>query len=198
MSLILVTLFTNFNAEEFLALVAGLLIIIAQVLYIINTFKRKVQPSILSWLGWAILTGTSLVSQFMVAGWKWDFTGLFLSTVGCVIVSIVAISNNNFSLRKKDWQFVILGFICMGIYLASKNPWATTIFAIFADLILGVPTIRKAYLNPDSEKSSAWLIGLISWTFTLFICVNHGLLFSLFPLYLFLFNVTMVYLTSKK
>lgn len=186
------------RTEEILALLAGILLVISQLLYIINTFKGKVQPSILSWIGWAILTGTSFVSQYMISGWQWNFTGLLLSTIGCVVVSTVALSTNNFSIHKKDWQFVLLGLICMAIYLISKNAWATTVFAILADFLLGIPTILKAYKDPLSEKSPAWILGLASWSFSLIICVKHDVLYSLFPVYLLLFNVIMVYLTMIK
>jgi hypothetical protein len=186
------------RTEEILALLAGILLVISQLLYIINTFKGKVQPSILSWIGWAILTGTSFVSQYMISGWTWNFTGLLLSTIGCIVVSGVAITTKNYSIQKKDWLFVVLGFLCMAIYILSKNAWATTVFAILADFLLGLPTIIKANNDPSSEKSSAWSLGLASWSFSLIICLKHDVLFALFPIYLFLFNVIMVYLTMIK
>ena len=188
----------DLHAEEFLAFLAGLLLVISQIQYILHTFHKKVRPSILSWIGWAILTGTSLISQYVVMGWQWNFTGILISTISCLIVAIVAVALKNFSLKKQDWKFVILGFACMSIYLASKNPWATTLFALFADLILGIPTLKKAYYDPASERSPAWLLGLLSWTVSLILCVNQSLLSTLFPVYLFLFNVAMVYLTMKR
>jgi hypothetical protein len=184
--------------EVMLATLAGISLVISQLLYIINTFNRKVRPSILSWIGWAILTGTSFVSQYMITGWEWNFTGLLLSTMGCIVVSGVAITTKNFSIQKKDWLFVFLGFLCMAIYIISKNVWATTVFAILADFLLGLPTIIKANNDPSSEKSPAWILGLASWSFSLIICQKHDVLFSLFPVYLFLFNVIMVYLTMIK
>ena len=71
--------FINYNSEELLALFAGILIIVSQVIYIVSTFKKKVQPSILSWLGWAILTGTSFTSQYLEVGWNWSMHGNLFS-----------------------------------------------------------------------------------------------------------------------
>jgi hypothetical protein len=186
------------HVEEFLAILAGLFLVISQIQYILHTFSKKVQPSILSWLGWAVLTGTSLFSQYLALGWQWNFTGILLSTISCLVVSIVALSLKNFSLKKEDWKYIILGCICMVIYWVSENPWTTTVYAIMADFILGIPTLAKAYANPASEKSAAWLLGLISWTFSLALCIGQSLLSVLFPVYLFLFNVAMVYLTRIK
>src|ERR1700740_3555828 len=128
------------HVEKLLGLLAGSLIVMAQLIYLNNTFKRKVTPSILSWLGWALLMGTSLVSQVLSKGWQWSLTSLLLSTVGSILIAITALCLRNFSLTRKDWKFLVLGFLCIGIYFWSNNPWSTTIFAIFADFILGIPT----------------------------------------------------------
>jgi len=184
--------------EQLIAILAALFLVFSQVQYIVSTIKKNVRPSLPSWLGWAVLTGTSLLSQYLVMGWQWNFTGILVSTVSCLVVASVAIGLKNYSIRKDDWIYVILGCICIGIYLASEDPWITTIYAIFADFILGIPTLRKAFYDPKSEKSPAWLLGLLSWTFSLILCLNQNLLSILFPVYLFLFNVAMVYLTMRK
>ncbi len=184
--------------EQIIGVIAGGLIVIAQITYLTNTIRKKVSPSILSWLGWAMLMGGSFFSQVLSKGWEWSQTGLILSTIGCLIISTFAIALKTFSLKPGDWIFLFLGIACIYIYLISKDPWYTTIYAITADLILAIPTFLKTYKNPKSEKSRAWTLGLSSWTITLFICLNHDPLYALFPVYLFLFNLTMVVLTCRR
>ncbi|HXB05622.1 MAG TPA: hypothetical protein VNW04_00860, partial [Puia sp.] len=58
--------------ERILGLLAGVIIGSAQVIYLINTVSRKVRPSVLSWIGWAFLMGTSLVAQIVGKGWQWS------------------------------------------------------------------------------------------------------------------------------
>jgi hypothetical protein len=184
--------------EKVLGLLAGSLIATAQLIYLMNTLKRKIIPSVLSWLGWALLMGTSLVSQILGIGWQWSLTSLLLSTIGATSIAITAFCIRNFSLVKADWKFLVLGLGCIGIYFGSKNPWTTTIFAVVADLILGIPTITKAYKDPVSERSTAWILGVAAQTIALVLCVGHNFLYVLFPLYLFLFNGSMVLLTRHR
>ncbi|HZE86564.1 MAG TPA: hypothetical protein VE035_19720 [Puia sp.] len=184
-----------YHIEKYIGLLAGTVISCAQLIYLSNTLKRKVTPSVLSWIGWACLMGTSIVSQIIGKGWQWSMTGVLCSTIGCFTIAAVAFFSNNFSFRKNDLSFLVVGLICIGIYIWSANPWVTTVFAVIADAVLGIPTIVKAYKDPATERSVAWILGVISSTLALIICIHHDLIYVLFPGYLFLFNGAMVYLT---
>lgn len=184
--------------EKLLGLLAGIVIGSAQVIYLINTISGKVRPSVLSWIGWAFLMGTSVVSQVVSKGWQWSMTGVLCSTVGCLTIGLVALLIRNYSLERKDWQYVVWGVLCVGVYLLSNDPWMTTVFAIGADAILGVPTLTKAWNDPVSERSWAWVLGVVSSTLALIICVGHDWIYVLFPGYLLLFNGSMAYLTQAR
>lgn len=187
-------LFTE-PTERYVGFLAGTLIVFAQVVLLRDVYRRKMHPSLLSWLGWALLMGTSLVAQIWGSGWQWSLVGLFLSTLGCLAIFTLAAYMNHFMVRKSDWIFLSLGLICLVIYLLSKDPWLTTGFAILADFTAGFPTIQQGYARPHTQKSLAWLLALISWSFALLICIGHEWLYALFPIYLFLYNGTMLYLT---
>ena len=184
--------------ERILGLLAGVIIGSAQVIYLINTVSRKVRPSVLSWIGWAFLMGTSLVAQIVGKGWQWSMTGVLCSTVGCFTIGVVALLIRNYSLPRKDLQYVVWSVVCVLVYLLSANPWMTTVFAICADAILGVPTVLKAWRDPGSERSLAWVLGVASSTLALVICVGHDWIYVLFPAYLLLFNGVMAYLTQLR
>ena len=181
--------------EKYIGLLAGIVIGGAQVIYLINTLTRKIRPSVLSWLGWAFLMGTSLFSQSVAKGWQWSMTGILCSTIGCLTIAAVAFFSRNFSFRKSDLVFLFVGLVCVGIYLLSNDPWVTTVFAVVADAALAIPTIQKAIREPATERSPAWLLGVISSALALVICIHHDLIYVLFPGYLFVFNGGMVVLT---
>ena len=184
--------------EKFIGVLAGMAIGSAQLIYLVNGLQKKVTPSVLSWFGWAFLMGTSLVSQVIAKGWQWSMTGILCSTAGCVAIAAVAFFSGNYSFKRRDWWFLLAGLGCVGVYLGSANPWVTTMFAIIADALLGVPTIVKAYRDPASERSAAWVLGVVSSTLALVICVHHDMIYVLFPAYLWVFNAGMVGLTRRR
>ena len=181
--------------ERVVGVIAGLVIGSAQVIYLVNTLRGKIRPSVLSWLGWALLMGTSLVSQVVGKGWQWSLTSILCSTIGSLAIASAALLSRNFSLALRDWKFLLLGLGCMGLYYWSSDAWITTCFAVLADALLGIPTIGKAWRDPASEKSVAWILGAVSSVLALAICVGHDWVYVLFPLYLVLFNGMMAWLT---
>ena len=184
--------------EKTLGVLSALVISSAQVIYMINTIRRRIRPSVLSWVGWAFLMGTSVVSQVVGKGWQWSMTSVMSSAVGCLTIGLVAWFSGSYSLLRRDWKFLGLGVICVCIYLLSNNPWTTTVFAICADGLLAIPTFLKAFKEPALERSPAWVLGVVSATLALMTCVGHSWIYVLFPAYLFLFNGTMTWLTQVR
>lgn len=180
-----------------LNIIAGLILASAQTIYIAQVIKRVITPSLLTWMGWSILVGVSLISQIIELGWHWTLIGHLFSTLGCIFIFLFSLFSRNFIIQSRDWKYLVLGIICILLYLLYSDPWTTTIFAILADVILGIPTIIKAYRNPKTERTIGWNIALISWTLTLITCFGQNVLFLLFPAYCFLFNITMSTLTHQ-
>lgn len=189
----------SFNSiEVVIGVVTVCLMVLTQVMYIIDVINKKVTPSVLSWFGWALLMGAGMLSQFIEEGWQHSQGSVVAATIGCLAIGIIALATNHFSLKKVDWAILSIGIVCVILYYVSKNAWLTTIFAIVADFIIAIPTLIKVLKHPQSEKSSAWYISLTAWILTLFISFNHGLLYALFPMYLFSFTFSMVFLMNRK
>lgn len=184
-------------AEQIISFFAGSLIVFAQLTLIRDVFRKKISPSLLSWFGWALLMGTGLLSQIIEKGWEWNLIGLSISTLGCLFIFLSAWILNNYLIKKSDWSFLVLGLVCLFIYITSKDPWLTTGFAILADFIVGIPTLVHAYKNPVTQRTFAWTIGFFSWILTIFICIGHEWIYALFPIYLLLYNGAMMLLTRR-
>jgi len=191
-------LFIISHGAQTTSLIAAIFIVTAQFILWRDVYKRKISPGILSWFGWFLLMGVSLVAQILVDGWKWSLTGLAMSAFGCMVIFTTAFTMKNYLLKNSDWIFLFLGMMCLILYLISKDAWITTGFAILADFVVGIPTLLHAYRNPISQKSKAWMLAFISWSFTLILCIGQPFLYALFPIYLFLYNIVMLVLTNRK
>lgn len=179
-------------------LFAASFLIFGQILYINQVIRRNIVPSLFTWMGWSVLVGVSLISQIIEYGWNWSMTGHLFSAIGCTAIFLFAWFTRNFVIRQSDWKFLYLGMACVLLYLLFKDPWSTTIFAILADAILGIPTIYKAWLEPKTERTIGWNIALSCWTLTMISCLDKSAIYMLFPAYCFLFNAVMSYLTTRK
>jgi hypothetical protein len=185
------------SIEKYIGVAAGVLISVSQLSYIVHTLQKKITPSVLSWFGWGCLMGTSLVSQVIGKGWQWSLASILCSSVGCMVIVVFALLKKNYAFHRQDLWFAGIGFLCVLIYLGSDSAWITTVFAILADAALAIPTFRKAWHDPASERSYAWILAGLSATFSLLICWHHDIIYALFPAYLFVFNGTMIWLTRS-
>ena len=185
-----------------LGVIAGLLLVVASIAYIASILdkdpNKRIKPRPLSWFGWALMMGVSLVSQIIKVGFEWNQITILTSVLFCVVIAVVALVVRSYLIKPMDWGCLILGMICVGIYMTTKDALVTTIFGITADFIVAIPTLHNAYVNPNSEKSSAWIYGVLSWALTLIVCLGHSWLYALFPLYLFVMNAVFLYLTNRK
>ncbi len=184
--------------EYWINSVAGGFLVLAQGIYILQVIKKQITPSLFTWLGWFILVGVSLWSQWITFGWQWILVGHLFSALGCFGIFVSALLTRNFQVRKQDYTYLIVGMGCVLLYVLFKDPWITTIFAIAADLILGIPTILKGIHAPRTEKTIGWNIALGCWSLTLATSVDKNAIYVLFPLYCLLFNLTMTWLTTNR
>lgn len=182
--------------QSIMASLVAILLAIAVIIYIIGLKKGNIIPRPISWIGWTLMMGITLFSQIMTKGWHWNQTGLSLSVAGCIIVAILSLKHG--VIERGDWVCLLLGIICVGIYLMTKNAWTTTIVAIIADLLVALPTQHNAYRDPLSEKSFAWHFGAAAYLVNSIACIGQDFIYAAFPLYLLLMNSSMVFLTTRK
>lgn len=165
--------------------------------YLHKVSKKEVRPSILSWYGWSVLMGISIVSQIVSSGWSPDLITIVLSASGCGIIAFSARHIfGHYSINRKDAIYLYAGGCCVVVYLLFSDPWLTTSLAIAADLMLAIPTLKMAYKNPEDEKSYNWPLALLSWILTFSILLlQFSWINALWPVYLIAFNGTMTYFT---
>ncbi len=184
--------------HQLLGIISGILIGVAGIPYIIAILKKipGLSPRPLSWVGWALLMSATLYSQIESKGWEWSHSVLVVSIIGCSVIALLTIGNGNI-----DWLdigCVLLAAGCFILYKTTHDVWLTTGMAIVADLAIGFPTLRNAYHDPLSEKSIGWTIGSIGLFIAVLNCFGTQIIYFIFPIYLFIFNATIVFLTHRK
>ncbi len=185
-----------------LGVIAGILLVVASLSYISSILTKdiakRITPRPLSWIGWFLMVGVSLLSQVMTSGLKWSQTALFATTFFCILIPVLSFLLKRYLVKPMDWFCLVLGLVCFATYLFTKDAVLTTVTSLVADFIVAIPTFHNAFIDPKSEKTSAWRYGVASWLLTLIACIDGTWLYALFPIYLFLFNTTMIVLTSRK
>lgn len=85
----------------------------------------------------------------------------------------------------------------IGRYI-SQNPLIATFFAIISDFFAGLPTYRKARTHPETESIMPYLTGILSASSAFLAFQSTNLTEILFPIYLILFNISIISTIRRK
>lgn len=144
-----------------LGILSGILLIIADLPYAWHTYTGKIKPHRTSW---SVIFGLSIIN--FSNQWASGATNsLWLYGAGVLMIGLIA----SLSLKHGTGGTSTFDIICMllavaGIllWLALKSPLASILSNIVASTVALLPTFRKAYLHPDSERHSTWIIASFS------------------------------------
>lgn len=156
--------------NEKFVLVGALLNLIGSGTYAYNTFKGRTKPNRVTWLLWALAPLIAFSVQ-LNEGVKWESIMTFMVGFGPLIIFLASFIN-----RKAYWKISNLDIICGLISVLALVLWLITgtgliaiIFSILADLVAGIPTLIKAFSEPETEHHSVFRNGAISAGITLLV-----------------------------
>jgi len=153
--------------------------------YIIATLKGQTRPNRVSWFMWALAPMVATAAM-LVQGVGVGALTTFMSGFGPLLIFIASFINS-----KSYWKLSSFDLVCGALSLLGLILWAITrtsnialLFSILADGLAVLPTLRKAYLEPESENYTAFILSGIASLITLLTINTWTLEYYAFPLYL--------------
>lgn len=179
-------------------ILSSVFILIGGFPYLKDIHQKKAHPHILSWIGWSFITALGAFAM-LADGSTWTVAILFANTLLCLFVALYSIIRKVgvWSTSKIDIVFFGLGIIGLILWKTLDLPILALICAIAADLAFGLPTIIKAYKDPTSETSFVWIAATISGLFSLFAVQSFAFHEVAYPLYLFVYDTTVLFIVWK-
>lgn len=178
--------------QELLGGFAVLLGIIGYVFYIRGIVQGKVKPHAFTWFVWGLLTAIAFFAQDTEGGgagaWVTGVTALFsfaFATVGLRASSRIYIA-------KTDWIFFVTALLSIPIWYFSGNPLWSVILITVIDFIAFIPTIRKAYYNPDTENGWTYALSGTKFVVSLAALESFTWTTALYPASLVVANLVFV------
>lgn len=170
-----------------LAIAQVMIFCIAGPPYILDTIRGKTKPQRATWFIWTVLGMIAFISQVALgARWSLVFTGL--DTFGSLLVLGLSIPYGVGGWKRLDRAALAVAAVGVGVSLVARQPIVAISGVILADVSGAALTVRKVFLQPDSETTISWLlIGAGSLCGVLSVQrLDAGLL--LYPVYLFIIN----------
>ena len=174
--------------------VGALLNLIGSISYVIDTIKGKTKPNRISWSLWAL---APMVAFFAMLGEGVSFTGAlmtFMVGFGPLLVLLASFLNKKsiWKITKFDIFCGLFSMISILLWVSTKNTLLSLSFAVIADLMAGIPTIKKSWTYSDTESSAPYSTGIINQIITFLIIKDFSYINIAFPIYFVLINTIII------
>lgn len=185
--------------DERFVILGAILNITGSASYALSTLKGRTKPNRITWFIWAVVPLIAFCAQIQkgVGG-----QSIMTLMVGFGPLLVFASSFVN---KKAYWKITRLDVSCGILSIMALILWAVTregevaiIISILADLLAGLPTIIKAYRDPESENSDIYRNSALSAAITLLTIKTWTFANSGFALYILMLCVTLYTLVKFK
>jgi len=174
---------------EYLVFLGAAVQLLGIVSYIKGTLKGKTKPNKVTWLMWSI---APIIATFAAisGGVGWAVLPVFMAGFGPLLVFIVSFVNKKsyWKLEKFDYACGFLSVLALILWVVTKQPDIAILFSIASDGAAAIPTLIKAWKQPQTESVGAYATGIFS-VLTSFAAIKIWNFSSLaFPIYLIIVN----------
>ena len=181
------------DIKALFGILSALFIIIGIFPYLRDVYNKRVNPHILTWIGWSFVTALGGSAMF-ASGSQWVVIILFANTFMCIFIALYSIFKKVgvWSTTKWDYLFFGLGILGLILWQTFDMPILALICSILADFSFGIPTMIKTYKNPKTENYFIWLTASIADLLSLFAAKSFTFSELAFSTYLFTFETIML------
>ncbi|MFA6024069.1 MAG: hypothetical protein WC777_02535 [Candidatus Gracilibacteria bacterium] len=182
-----------------LVFLGALVSVCATLAYTRDMLHGKTQPNRVSWIMWAIgpLIGTA---AGLANGVGLAVLPVFMAGFTCILVLLVS-----FTSKQASWKLSSFDYACGALSVLALLLWAITdqpavaiVFAMISDSMAYIPTIIKAWKNPESESGLTYAAGTFS-ALTAFTVMELWTFSELaFPIYLIVANSILIFFIWRK
>lgn len=147
-------------------LIAFCLAVSAYIPYFLGIFKGETKPHAYTWLIWTITTGIGTAGVWYGGGGLPVVT-FATTTVLTFIIFLLSLKFGTKNITTGDTITLLAALTAVFVWVGLDNPLWSVILGISIDLIGYWPTARKAFMEPWSESSFAWVLWTLAPLFSL-------------------------------
>lgn len=172
---------------------AGIFSLLGFVPYIITILQGKTSPNRASWSIWASLGIVLAVSNFD-AGARETMWLLIAYAVCQITIAILSLKYGEGGWNTFDRTCLLGALISIILWQMFDSPLIAITISIAIDSLGALPTIKKSYLNPETEDLFSWMMFWTAGTFNILALAQWSVELAAQPIYLFTFNSLVVIL----
>ena len=180
------------NVKAVLGLVAGIIALLAYVVYIISIFKGGSKPNRTTWWIWAFMG--------LILALSYDFSGAgntiwvpYVEFLGPLSIAILSLKYGEGGLSDKTDLWCFVGaLMSVALWIIFNNPVIALVMNLAIDSFAIIPTIKKSYLRPEGEDFLAWFGTGMADTLNMFAVERFTFAILIYPIYMLLSDLIII------
>ncbi len=169
------------------AIFSSILSILCFIPYLRGIYKGKTKPHSYSWLIWTILQTIGVIAMFK-GGAGIGIASLSIGVILCGFIFILSLKYGTKNINLFDKVCLVGALLAIVAYLFLNDALISIIIITITDFIGFLPTFRKSYKEPETEKASSYALSSISSVFALLALSIFTLTTSLYLVSLIITN----------
>lgn len=185
---------------HWLVVLSAFIIILGAFAYIRDTLKGKTKPNRVTWAMWALASLTGVGAALSAGAYLWAAVRIFLGGFLPLLVFLASFVNS-----KSYWKLTAFDFLCgvssvlaLIVWIAIDSPKAAVLFAVAGDTFATLPTVKKAWTNPETETGFAYIAGFVSVILIIPSIPNWNIENAAFQIYFITANALLLFLVYRK
>lgn len=187
-------MFLNISFVHWLVIASAILSLFGATAYIRDTITGKTKPNRVSWSMWALAPLIGTAAAIAAHADRWATVRIFMAGFVPLLVFVSSFVN-----KKSYWKLTVFDFLCgicsilaLIVWGLVNSPLLAILLAALGDGFAALPTIRKAWLNPETETGLTYVAALVGVLLILPSVPKWDIQNSAFQIYLLTANTLLV------
>jgi hypothetical protein len=167
-----------------LAIVGGLIAISSSLPYILDTFRGKTHPNVVSWFTWMLLHAIATAAALASGAVQ---TAIFTAAATVSTGIIVAVSIRYGFRRYTRFDVICQALAIVGIVVwqITDQPVTAILIVMAVNLTAALPTFRHAWQAPHRETWQTFAISVVASGIILTSIAHYNFVSLAYPVYFF-------------
>lgn len=184
-----------------LVIIASILALIGNISYLKDVFKGNVKPHPYTWFIWSIVSMTTFFGGLA----KGSGIGALPTGIAegfTIIIFLFSLKQvwrgEARPIRMIDNYFLIACLVGLGFWVITEDPTIAVVTVVIVDLIAFIPTLRKTWKHPETEKPMLYGMNVARHILTLFSLGAYNIATTIHSVAMICTNTLMVYFISRR
>jgi len=182
------------DIKSVLGIIAGIIALLAYVVYIVSIFRGKSKPNRITWWIWAFM-GLVLALSYKFSGADNTVWVPYVEFLGPLAIAILSIKYGEGTLENKTDLFCFFGaVVSIILWIIFDNPVIALVTNLAIDSFAIVPTIKKSYLRPEGEDFWAWFGTGLADSLNMFAVERFTFAILVYPIYMLVSDLIIIFI----